>query len=271
MSLWALLKQNTRHIIRTRLLMLLFVFSFLVPFLSLWMVQKVTFQFQGIVSTVDATNAIWIALFVELFSGAFLAAAYGIWMVPYLHQGNRGQLTHVLPISKWYFPAAYVLSMLGLLLLQHLILLVAFGATYGFGALLDGAFPWGQLLPCLVLETLAFLTFMLGLALSSMSIGQVPTFFLGGLVVFLLQIAAGVFRLDLERFAQETPPTISVARRLYRLLPPVGELVFDLRNQFKAQTWSNPHWVLWIAWLVLFIVVFRVKIRRPGRASATEA
>ena len=267
----ALLKQNLLHILRTRLLFVLFTFSFLVQYVSLKMVHFMTFKFQGIVTIIGAKDAIFAALFFQLFAGAFIAAAYGIWMVPYAHQGPRSPLTFTLPVAKAKFPLAYALSMLGLLLVQHLIMLLSFAVNFGFAAFQGPEFPWLGLLLCLLLETLAFEVFMFGFALSSMTVGQVPTFFLGALTVFLLQIGGALFRIDLENLPLGSiPSSVQWVRLVYSKLPPVGELVFDLRQTFLKPSWESSHFVLWLVWLGLLGMLFRLKLCYPLRARVGE-
>jgi hypothetical protein len=269
--MWPLLKQNIRHIIRTRLLIVLLSFSFLVQFFGLKTLHFMTLQFQGIVSRIEGDNALFAALFFQLFTGAFIAAAYGIWMVPYAHQGMRSSLTFTLPVSKWKFPLGYALTMLGLLVLQHLVMLLSFGLNFGFEMFRDPAFPWGGVMMCLLIETLAFEVCMFAFAISSMTFGQVPTFFLGAAVIFFLQLTGVILKWDLEKLGGEPIQSLYWARFLYGKLPPVGDIAFDLRKAFLKPAFDQPHFWLWIVWLVLLVAWFRFKLRYPSRSRAGEA
>lgn len=269
----SLLIQNLRHIVRTRLLVVLLCFSFLIQFVGLRALHFVTFRFQGITTLVEGANAVFPALIFQLFAGAFIAAAYGIWMVPYAHQGARTPLTFTLPISKWMFPLAYGVTMLALLLAQHGVLLMSYGMNFGFESFHSPDFPWAGLKMALVLETLAFEVLMFAFALCSMVAGQVPTFFLGALSVFLLQIAGVVLRAreDIMKLAPESGDKFDLVRAAYNALPPVGELVFDLRKTFLKPGWDKANFQLWLAWLAILIVLFRVRLAFPGQARAGES
>lgn len=266
----ALLLQNFRHILRTRLLVFLLLFSFLIQFIGVRLLHSVTLQFQGIISKIDSNDALFLALIFQIFTGAFLSAVYGIWMVPYAHQGLRSHLTFTLPVSKWMFPLCYALSMLGLLVLQHLIMALCFGFNFGFESFLSPKFPWSGLALCILLETLAFEMCMFAFAFSAMSLGQVPTFFLGASILFSLQVAGAVFRFNLERFATQHSGAFGIARKVYESLPPVGELVYDLRESYVRPLWSHPHLVLWAMWLGIFMLLFRYQLRYPSKSKSAE-
>lgn len=268
--MWPLLKQNLRHIVRTRLLVVLLAFSFLVQYLGLRALHFMTVQFQGVVSTIEGDNAMFVALFFQLFTGAFIAAAYGIWMVPYAHQGLRSSLTFTLPVAKWKFPLAYALSMLGLLVLQHGVMLLSFGLNFGVHAFQE-SFPWRGVGMCLLLETAAFEVFMFAFAVSSMTFGQIPTFFLGAFAAFFLQICGAILRLDLEKMGAEPNGSIYWARLVYGKMPPVGDLAFDLRRAFLKPYLGWSHLWLWLVWFVILAAYFRFKLRYPLRARAGEA
>ncbi len=269
--MWPLLKQNLRHIIRTRLLIMLLTFSFLVQFFGLKMLRFMTIQFQGVVSSFEGKDALFVALFFQLFTGAFIAAAYGIWMVPYAHQGLRSSLTFTLPVSKWKFPLAYAATMLGLLLLQHLVMFVSFGLNFDFATFREPSFPWAGVGLCLLFETLAFEVLMFGFAISSMTFGQVPTFFLGALVIGFLQLAGAILRFDIEKMGGQPIASLQWSRFVYGKLPPVGDIALDLRGALRKPSFDQPHLWLWIAWLAILVVWFRVKLRYPSRSKAGES
>lgn len=270
----ALLLQNLRHIVRTRLLVFLLLFSFLIQYAGVKLLRSVTVNFQGIISTIDAKDALFIGLLFQLFTGAFLAAVYGIWMVPHAHQGQRSHLTFTLPVSKWMYPLAYAISMLGLLALQHLILVVCYSMNFGFEAFADPKFPWQGLALCVLMETLAFEMFLFAFAFSSMTLGQIPTFFLGVSLSFVLQVAGALFRFDLEKITAEGGvgdfSTLKGMRWFYNKLPPVGELVYDLRHGFLKPEWVNSSLMLWAIWLVIFVLLFRYKLRYPTATKSAE-
>lgn len=265
-----LLLQNLRHIVRTRLLVAMFFFSFLIQFLGVKALHSATIYFQGVVTTIGVKEALLIALLFQLFTGAFLAAVYGIWMIPYAHQGLRSLLTFTLPVSKWKFPAAYVVSMGALLVLQHLILLLSFGMNFGFGVFGRGEFPWNGLMVCLCVETVAFEMITFAFACSSMLVGAIPTLFLGAGLFVILQGLAILFRFNVGQFLGGQSEGFNLMHRIYEKLPPTGELVFDLRTTFARPSWLGCHLVLWVAWLAVFILLFRYKIRYPSSLRGGE-
>ena len=247
------------------------LFSFLVQFFGVRVLHSVTVYFQGVVKTFGVNDVLLVAVLFQLFTGVFLAAVYGIWMVPYAHQGQRSLLTFTLPVSKWKFPATYALTLFGLLLLQHFILLISFGINFGFDVFRQSTFPWFGLLVCLGIETLAFETLTFAFAVSSIVLGQVSTLFLGGIAFFLLQMSATLFRFNVGQFMVDKSESIGWAQRIYGKLPPAGELVFDLRTSFLKPSWEAGHWLLWVAWLTIFVLLFRFKIRYPAVTRAGDA
>src|SRR4051812_11927873 len=101
MSLLLLLRQNAKHIIRSRLLIFLFLLSFMMQYLGVKFIHAIMVHYQDMVLIFGPRQTLFTALVFQVFTGAFLAAVYGILMVPYAHQGARSQMTFTLPISKW--------------------------------------------------------------------------------------------------------------------------------------------------------------------------
>jgi hypothetical protein len=268
--MWYLLQQSLTHIIRTRLLFLVLVFSFFIQFLGIEILHSATLYFQGVMSRVGYKEAIFLALFFELFTGTFLAAIFGIWMIPYAHQGPRSALTFTLPVSKWQFAVSYSLSMLVLLLLQHAVMLSSYGMVFGFKTFLLEAFPWRGFLSCLLLETLAFEVFAFAFAVSSMTFGQIPTFFLATVAFVVLQITGAVLKVDLSHFFSGPLPSLERIRFIYEAFPPLGELVFDLRHGFVEPEILMQHGLRWAVWFLIFVLIFRWKLRYPARYRSSE-
>ncbi len=261
--MWSLVVQNFRHVLRTRLLLFLLIFSFLIQYVGVKALHSVTINYQGIISKFDDKDSLFVALLFQIFTGGFLSAAYGIWIIPYAHQGLRSPLTFSLPISKWLFPVSYALSVLALLLMQHGILLTCYGINFGWGVIFSAKFPWSGFLLGVGLESLAFLACTFGFATAAMALGQVPAFFLGATVLFLLQVMGAIFRLDL--------PSLANAQRIYEFLPPVGELVYDLRFGYTKLQWDGGHLLLWAIWLGVFVLLFRYQLRYPAKVRGGES
>lgn len=259
-----LLVVNTLHLLRARLLVILLVFAFVVQWLGLHFVGLLNTKLQGVFASVMGNETLFVSLFYQLFTGGFVAAVYGIWMVPYLHHGSRNALTFVLPLPRWAFSLGYGVTMLLLLLALQIVMLLTFGTNLGFSVFSDAEFPWKGLLMCVLLQTLAFETLMFAFALGSLMLGPVPTFFLGGTVVFALQVGGAFFRIDLENFTGELPAWYATVKKIYDYLPPLGELIFDLRQQFLTPSIKDGHFWLWAGWLALFVLLFTLRLGRPS-------
>lgn len=244
--------------------------SFIVQYLGLKFIHFSTLAFNGIMATIGIREGIFVVVFLQLFTGSLLAAAYGIWVVPYLHQGQRSQLTFALPVVRWKYPLAYGMSMMVLLLLQELVALFCYGLVFGFGGFLADTFYWRAFFLSFLLEMVAFEMVMFGFAVSSLSLGQIPTFFLGMVCVFLLQMGGIIFHIEWERYLEIEAPWYHWSRYIYERLPPVGELIFELRNNFKTGSFSENHLALWGVWLVIFVIFFYLKLRYPPLSQTTE-
>ena len=270
--MFALLLQNTKHILRTRLLFFLMGFAIVIQFFGLRLINNVTLNFDGHImmgSLIDKRDVIFVSLFLQLFTGSFLAAVYGIWMVPYLHKGQRSPLTFTLPISKWFYPLSYALSMLALLVLLYLIMFASYALVLGPQILFNAGFPWQFVFSCLAIETIAFEALMFAFAFMSLSLGEVGTFFVGITAIVALQVSALLFRVNAHYLRLENE-AVSTGTRVYQSLPPVGELVFDLYKEFKGEGLEIRNIVLWAIWAVVFAILFRVKLSFPSKIKSAE-
>lgn len=269
MKYFILLRESLRYVVRSRLLYLVLAFSFGLHFLGLKTLKAVTVNVQGMVSSVGPREGIFVSLFFSLFMGTFVSVVYGIWMVPYQHQGPRSQLTFVLPLSKWLYPAVYGTVHLILMLIEFAILFLSFGAIYGWGELQGSYFSWPAVLTCLSIELLAFWFFLFAFSFFSMTVGQVTTFFIGVMSFFMLQVAGAGFRLGLEEYGHLSGNWESY-HQIYRLFPPMGELIFNLKTVFSKGTVPVDHLVSWVVWILVFVLLFRWKLRFPIASKSTE-
>ena len=110
-------------------------------------------------------------------------------------------------------------------------------------------------------ETIAFEMCMFAFAFSSMTLGQIPTFLLGATVLFLLQIAGVAVKVGIAYEGKET------LKWFYEKLPPVGDLVYDLRQNYVTPDWSHPNLLLCAIWLLVFVLLFRYKLRYPTKTK----
>lgn len=266
----ALCFQNILHIFRTRLVFLFLLFSAFLHFSGLKIIHKLTMTIEGVLQVIGPREGIFLSLYFQLFAGIFLAAVYGIWMIPYLHTGPRVALTFTLPVSKWKFPIAYALTFLGLILLEQVVMFGSFAAVFGTAALSTPGFPWAGLLSCIGLEILAFEVSMFAFALSSLIFGQVPTFFLGMMGFFTLQTVGSLLRIGFEKALESTGGVWATIAQIYRYLPPLGEIIFDLKLGFTKSFSDHSHFYLWGVWLLIFGVLFLAKLHFPAQSRSAE-
>ena len=90
------------------------------------------------------------------------------------------------------------------------------------------------------------------------------------MVFFVLQVGGAVLKFDFSQFMAEPPPALNSARSIYQFLPPLGEMVFDLRHGFKEPHLVLNHTVLWAVWFGIFVCLFRWKIRMPAKYRSAE-
>jgi hypothetical protein len=149
-------------------------------------------------------------------------------------------------------------------------MLSSYGMVFGFHTFLSEGFPWRGVLNCLLMETLAFEVFAFAFAVSAMTFGQIPTFFLATLTFFVLQITGAVLKIDLAHYISGPLPSLDRIRAIYDAFPPIGELVFDLRHGFVEPGLLLGHSLRWAVWLAVFVLIFRWKLRYPARYRASE-
>lgn len=263
MKFFILFKESIRYIIRSRLLILLLVFSFLLHYVGLSLVKQATVSIQGFVSTVGPREGMFVSVYLSLFMGVFLSAIYGVWMVPYLHQGDRSLLTYVLPVSKWLYPLVYSLSFLLLILIEFGILIGAFTLIFGKDAILAPRFSWSALSTCLLIEILAFEFLLFFFGVLSLCIGQMMTLFVAAGSFITLQVAGTLFRFGFDRYVEDTGGKLLTSYEIYQYLPPLGELIFNLKQTFSQGTFPTGHLILWFIWFLIALFLFRLSLRYP--------
>ncbi|MBM4316617.1 MAG: hypothetical protein FJ116_03965 [Deltaproteobacteria bacterium] len=262
---------NCRYIFRSRMIFLILIFSTLVHVAGLKFVNHLTVSIQGVISVLGPKQEMYAALFLQLFTGLSIATVYGIWMAPYAHRGERSILTHMIPISKYHFPLCYLFCCALLLAINIFVMVVSYVFVFGPTTLSSPEFSWTILAKTFVFELISFEVVMLGLAVSSLSFGQVATFFIGGCFLFVLQILGAIARL----FSENTELTKVSSKGwlvwTYEKLPPVGDFIFDLKTLISEGKFNFEHVILWTVWMLFFVAVFRWKIRYPIQQRSTEA
>jgi hypothetical protein len=269
----ALFSLHFRHLIRGRLLFLVLLSAFMVHWGGLTLVDKFSIHLEWVelVLGISFKNAplLFSSLYLQLFMGMFLAASYGIWIVPYLHRGSQGELTACLPVARWKYSILYGSTMLFLLALLHAIMLFCYGSKVGFHNLQSNFSNLEVIKISIVLQSMAFFVIMFSFAVCSLALGQIITFFVG--VGFILLLQVGAILVHLQLMGHEAKGGIvGFGYRLYQSLPPLGELAFDLWQQFTSPHWSDIAWRSWLVWLGVFVALLTYKIRWPSFRRFTE-
>ena len=268
----ALLRLTFIHVMRSRLLIALLIFTFVVQLLGVRLLHSMTLVWQGIISSLDFRDVLFVALLFQLGSGGFLAAAYGLWIAPYLHRGHREQLTFCLPVGKWIFPVAHASMLFGLALLQHVILMISFAVNFGWGVFLKSDFPWAGTVSGFFLELIAFEFAMFAFGVGALVLGVIPSLFLGVVSVFVLQGLAAVVRFKLDRYflpwGGDGDTWLGV---LNRWAPPFGELAYDLRKIFVKPVADWSVFGLWAIWLLVAMGGFWFLVTRPRLSRSSDA
>lgn len=260
-----------RFLFRARLLYLALGFSILLHVGGLKALKNLTFNYQGVVGGVGPREGMFISLFLTLFMGVFLSAVYGIWMVPQAHRGPRSLLTFVLPVNKLLYPAVYVLVFLVPVLIEFGIFAGSFTYFFGADAWHANWFSVPAILTCLLVEAVAFLTLVLLFSVLSMSIGQISTLFVGVFGFFILQAVGAALRFGLEEYAQQAGGGWQFVSLIYGAFPPLGELIFSLKQSFSQGVFPTGHLIRWVVWLGVLAGLFRWKLRYPLVGRSTES
>jgi hypothetical protein len=267
----ALFFENCRYVFRSRMVFLILIFSSMVHYAGLKSLTHLTLSIQGQISVLGNKETLYLALILQLFTGLSIACVYGIWMAPYAHRGERGVLTHVLPVEKIKFPICYAFCCGLLLFINELVMIGTFALVFGLSNLSSAEFAWSMVLKMFLFQTLCLEVLMLGLAVSSLVFGQVATFFIGGSMLFVVQVLGALARFfqQSQQFSPFSAGGIMVA--IYQNLPPVGDFVFDFKKILSREAISSHHLSLWFLWLILFTLLFWRKIRFPSQTRSTEA
>ncbi len=257
----ALLRVQLLHVYRNRLIVLGILAGLLFEFAGLHVLHNLTLSFQNVVSELGWKQSLFVAFFLQLFSGFFVSAAAGIWLLPYPHQGLRAVLTYITPISPFSIAGAQLALIFLLLGLQFSLGLGVFAFSSGLEPFRTGEFPWRGALTCFALAGLAGSTLAFWLAAISMRLGAVAAFLMSAFVLTTLQIYGTLLRIGSSQSLEQFAEVFDRWRTLYRFLPPFGDLIFNLRDTlFKtAETVeaSQPvSWLGWAAWLVLGVLAF---------------
>lgn len=262
--MWFLVKQHLQHLWRTRLVHFTLLFSVFVQWAILAAARNVHLEFMGQTyykATFGPRELLFLSLFLQLFTGSFLAMSFGLWTAPYLHVGDRASLTHVLPIPRWKYPLSYSTVMLFLLLLMSALILFVHWTLLGTAPFKIEGF-WGLFARGIFFEAIAFEVLMLGFSVGSLFLGPLSAMFVGISLILGLQVAAFFVRPTMLPFVlgDSLGP---VTAKLYALLPPFGETTFDLWLLFKGEAIDPSRVPIWLAWFFVFFGLFVVRLKFP--------
>ncbi len=266
-----LLYQNLLHAMRSRLIGFSVLVAFLFQFCIVKLLRSSTIQFQDFLMVIAWKEALFVALFFQMFVGSFLASVYGIWILPYLHTGSRSALTHVLPVRHSEFAIGYILTLVFLFALTYIVMILNYSLIFGFSVFMQPEFPWWNLIYASLMELIAVIFMAFAFAVSSMTIGTVGTVFLSGLVISALQILAVIVRFDIGSYLQgEVPKSYTVLQTIYPYFPPLGDIVFTLKSAFFRKEMATMDWAVWLVWCALAIGLFILRIRKPSTRASQE-
>lgn len=257
--------------LRTRFMGLLILFSAFIHYFGLLISRQTTLSFQGVVTEVGSRQAMFLSLYLSVFTIFFILVAFALWLVPYFHRGERAVLTFVWPVSKWVFPQAYSLQLLLFVLLEWAILLITFGFFYGWEELVSPRFSWLALAQCFLLITVSTQALLFLISSCALLWGPLTTLFLSAAGFVGLQVLASLDRMGLlTTLAEQGSFVAKVLFFVNRLCPPLGSLVFDLRDAFSKGSFPFLHIALWIVWALVGVIFLKVVISRSHSHTISE-
>lgn len=267
---WAVTKLILFHVVRSKLLVTLGLASFFLPYGWFELAQSINIQLQGKTLNLDGEQVLLGGLFLTLFISGFLAASYGMWIMPNLHSGRRGQIIYVLPIRKWIFPLCYAAVLFLMLVCQQAMMLAALRISYGTQFWLESGFFFNKYVPCLVLISMAYVAVSFYFGLLAFNFSPMSTFFLGAGTLFFLQGWGMLFEIHSTLSLAEYFPSIDKFASVYAYLPPMGDLVLDIRKTVRFSGWGYGHFKGMAFWLVVAWVLVAVRVWFPPKNMRQE-
>lgn len=245
--LWQVIKLNWR----SRFLSLFLLFACSLHYLALRLMRQATFSFQGVVTEVGPNQAMFVSLYLSFFIICFVAITSAIWLVPQLHRGDKALLTFVWPVPKSSFLFVYGVQLFLFIFMEWVVLFSVFIAFYGAEGLRASQVSWSSLIQYFTLVVISLQAMHFLLASSSLVWGPLATLFITAISYISLQVWATLNRLG---FVSKTLIT--------QLLPPVGNLIFDLKEILSGDAWKEDQLLIWLAWTLIGGIWFRKAISR---------
>ena len=138
------------------------------------------------------------------------------------------------------------------------------GIASGFSFFVSPDFSLFQTLFIFLLEVVALQMVSALLALGALSFGQVVTFVLASLLFVLLQVARGLFRLELVQLIGSTWDGFENAQKIYDWMPPMGEFLYQIKDIFSEGSLSAFQWGNWMGWWLVAQVLLILRIKFPS-------
>ncbi|MCB9253488.1 MAG: hypothetical protein H6617_02275 [Bdellovibrionaceae bacterium] len=257
------------HLFRTRLFYLCMGLSFFAFFIPLKLADAITIHVQEMEQAITGENIFLILFFVAMSLGGFISMVYGVWVVPYLHQGPRVFLSFGLPVAKWKVPIAYALTFLCLIALQNTIMFTLHGFMFGYEAYQDG-FPLKGLLMVQLFQILSLEVTMFLFATLALFFGRIAATVLGTAIFSIAQVCGFIFATDLGAEIQSKSAGLTLVRHIYEILPPWDKVLVRITQQLKEANIPDPQLIPWGIWLVLLGAAFVVGLRFPLLTKGTD-
>ena len=147
------------------------------------------------------------------------------------------------------------------------MMFLTFVSFFGMDTLFTGHFRWEGFFLSLLLLTLAFECLMLEFAVISMALGKIAALFVGGFSLLFFNAWGLWLRMGVG-LNQENE--VTYWRKIVGLLPPVGEIFYRMKRIFFDQEWAVEI-QLWLVWIAIFTVLFRLLIHHPARNVSGES
>ncbi len=250
----ACLRFHLLQVWRSRLLVLWLFFSFFAQYGTAKILFAAKIQYQQVQVVMGLPEVVTALVIANFFSGMILASVFGIWTVPYLHEDSRSQLTFSLPVSKWVFPGVYSISFALLFLCQVAALLLSLALQFGFSAWVDPTFPWKAFVSASVVSLVALEVVVFFLAVTSMAFGKATAFIGGTTLLTVLQLSGAFFQAGMGREGNWY--------LVYSFLPPLGEVLFDIKIGSLFATPVGYHLLLWVFWGLILASLIKLKLNR---------
>lgn len=255
---------HLRQLFRSRLFYLSFGLCFITHWAGLKLFQNMTVKMPGQMSMgplLKAEHLPFLMVFLQWFVGSFIATAMGFSFLAYWHKQNRPLLWFTLPVARWKWPLSYVLFFGIFSMLIYVFALLIFVWIVGTGPLKADS-NLSALIAVTGYEFLVFEVLMLLLAVGIVWIGAMPTLFGSLFLLFFSELSSILNRVEyFKTVISETNQKIWAI--LNYVIPPFGEVPFQLWVFFKDSEGMATIWITWTLWFVVLFALFSLRFYKP--------